>query len=225
MINQLFRINFESNLPAFIVFLALNALLSFIVFNMVFHPLHETAANVFPVIVMWLLVFCLIGGGISLLRHNKEKRTRLYSQLPVTPVQVRAAYWVHASAYAVISSLVLAYAMYNSELMSNGDVVFFSFLNLFHTGVLMAIVSIVTGNTVRIIPEEIRRRTIIYFFLATALTFLLLLSIGFTISFYVHLAEHGSLKWNRLLMGLIVLFATLVAFDIHLFRKRENYLG
>src|SRR5687768_15013626 len=108
MINQLFRTKFESNLTAFIMFLFLNALYGLTLIA-VSRDSHERPATVdfYTWITIWLLLFCLAAGTVSLLRYNKEKSSRLYAQLPVTSLQVRLAYWLNACLYLAISSLML----------------------------------------------------------------------------------------------------------------------
>jgi hypothetical protein len=91
--------------------------------------------------------------------------------------------------------------------------------------VLLAVISILTSNTMRLIPDEIRKRTVIYFFLATFITFLFLLAIGFIVAGYVHVAEGGIVDWSLLTVFVTLLCIGLVALDIYLFGKKDNYLG
>jgi MFS family permease len=225
MINQLFRTKFESNLTAFIVFLFLNALLGLflIVINSDSH-VRPVSEQFFTFISIWLLLFCLVAGALSLLRYNKEKSSRLYAQLPITSLQVRIAYWSHVSLYLCISSLMLLAAMVYAD-KPVPEILLFTVLYFFHAGVLLAVISILTSNTMRLIPDEIRKRTVIYFFLATFITFLFLLAIGFIVAGYVHVAEGGIVDWSLLTVFVTLLCIGLVALDIYLFGKKDNYLG
>jgi hypothetical protein len=225
MINQLFRTKFESNVTAFIVFLALNALLGFIQIAINDdYPDRPETAGYFAGVTAWLLIFCLVAGVLSLLRYNRERSSRLYAQLPVTSLQIRLAYWFHASLYLCISSLVMLIIFY-SDITPLLDLLQFTLLYFSHAGVLLAVISIVTSNTLRLIPDEIRRRTVIYFFLATLITFLFLLAFGFIVAGYIHVQESGTVNWSLLTLLMTLLCAVLVTLDIHLFRNKDNYLG
>jgi hypothetical protein len=227
MINALFRTNVESNAITFIVFLTLNGLMGFILLQGgSMHRADDGTLNVpYASITLWLLLFSFVAAGLALLRHNRERHSRLYAQLPVTPLQVRLAYWCHAALYAGISTLVLALIMLVAGDLPLLDVLLFALLYLCHAGVVMAVLSIVTGNSVQLIPEEIRRRTIVYFFLATFVTFLFLLAIGFVMSWYIYILEGREVDWGLLTLLMAAVCAALVAWDIALFRRRDNYLG
>lgn len=225
MINQLFRTRFESNLTAFIVFLALNALLGFILTVISIEVESSLASSgFFSSVASWLLFFCLAAGGLSLLRYNRERNSRLYAQLPVSPRQVRLAYWCHAGLYLCISSLVLLLVVYYTSVPML-DALLFSLLYFFHAGAWLAAASIVTSNTLRIIPEEVRRRTIVYFLLATLVTFLFLSALGLVVGAYVRVQVDGVENWGLLTLLMAALCAGLVALDIHLFETKDNYLG
>lgn len=225
MINQLCRTKFESNLTAFIVFLFLNALLGLILItiNNDSHP-RPVSADFFVFITIWLLLFCLVARGLSLLRYNKEKSSRLYAQLPVTTLQIRVAYWSHAGLYLCISSLMLLAIMFCAD-KPLLDILLFTLLYLAHAGVLLAVISILASNTLRLIPEEIRKRTVIYFFLATFITFLFLFALGFIVAGYAQVAEGRIVRWPLLTLMMMLFCIGLVTLDINLSRKKTDYLG
>jgi hypothetical protein len=229
MINALFRNQFESNTSSFIVFLALNALLLLLLFNIQVPPpgslQHSHLRSDFAIIVMWLLAFCAVALTMGLLRHNREKRSRLYAQLPVAPRDIRLAYWCLAALYIFISTGLLTLLMWRSGIIAPLDIMVFALLYFFHTGVLLAILAIVAGNNLPLIPEEIRRRTIPYFFMATLLTFLFLFILAALLSFYMHLLEDGAVKWWTLTVIMAGVCASLVTLDVKLFQTKDNYLG
>ncbi|MES2626825.1 MAG: hypothetical protein V4628_16180 [Pseudomonadota bacterium] len=223
MINQLFRTQFESNLTAFIVFLALNTLLGVALLTLNYDD-WATPGEFSVGISFWLLLFCIVAGGLSLLRHNRERSSRLYAQLPVTSLEIRIAHWSHAALYLLISSLMLLLISFYAATTSFTDTLLFTLLHFFHAGALLAIVSIVMSNNLRLIPDEVRKRTIVYFLLATSITFLFLFAIGFIVAGYIHMEKEGIEKWWLLTLIMSVLCAALVTFDIHLFRKKAGYL-
>lgn len=226
MINTLFRTKFESNTTAFIVFLALNGLLGFIVLQSGLHNRALATADLpYGSITLWLLAFSLVAAGLSLLRHNRERSSRLYAQLPVTPVQVRLAYWCHVALYIGISTLLLVLIMLIADALPLLDVLLYALLYLSHAGVVMGVLSIVSGNTLRLIPEEVRRRTIAYFFLAALITFLFLLALGFVVSWYIYVLEGRWVNWAMLTLLMVAGCGSLVVLDIALFRRRDSYLG
>jgi len=225
MVNRLFRTKFESNLTAFIVFIALNALAGFLILLNHASRSRPVSVEFFTWITIWLLIICLVAGALSLLRHNRERNSRLYAQLPVTSLQVRLAYWSHASLYLCISSLMLLLVMFYADGRPLLDIFLYTLLYFSHAGVLLAVISIVTSNTVRLIPEEVRKRTVTYFFLATFITFLFLFAIGFIVAGYINVLEGGMVNWSVLTLLMLLLCAALVTLDIHLFRKKDNYLG
>jgi hypothetical protein len=225
MINQLFRAKFESNLVPFIVFLGLNAMVGFSLLVTSSGPPGSTLGPAaLTTITIWLLIFCFVAGGLSLLRYNREKSIRLYAQLPVTGLQVRVAYWCHASLYLCISSLVLLMTMFYAGSVGALDMLRFTLLYFVHAGVLLAVISIVNSNTLRLIPDEIRRRTVIYFFLATFITCLFLFAIGFIVAGYIRVNEGEVENWTLLTLIMTLLCAGLVALDVQLFRNKDNYL-
>ena len=223
MINQLFRTKFESNLTAFIVFLGLNALLALVLITI--NYASWARPGVFPTeVAFWLVIFCLLAAGLSLLRYNREKSSRLYAQLPVTSLQIRIAYWSHASLYLCISSLMLLSTIFYQKATPVPDALLFTLVYFFHAGVLLAVVSIITSNNLRLIPEEVRKRTIVYFLLATLITVLFLFAIVSLVAGYIRLDQEGVESWPLLTMIMALLCAGLVALDIYLFRKKDNYL-
>lgn len=225
MINQLFRTKFESNLTPFIVFLTLNAAFGLILLSVGSESPHgPSSSEFFAGVCMWLLLFCLVAGGLSLLRYNRERWSRLFTQLPVTSLQIRSTYWVHAGLYLCISALVLLLIMIREGDIPLLSMLRFALLYLFHAGVLLAVISIITSNTLLLIPEEIRKRSVIYFFLATFITFLILFALGFLVAGYIRVSESGVENWTGLTLLMMVLCAGLVTLDIHLFRKKDNYL-
>lgn len=225
MINQLFRTKFESNLTPFIVFLAMNALLGLILISTSSESQgRPVSVHFFTGITIWLLMFCLVAGGLALLRYNRERSSRLYAQLPVTSLQIRLAYWCHASLYLCISSSMLLLIVFYTARIPVLDMLRFTLLYFAHAGVLLAVISIVTSNTLRLIPEEIRKRTVVYFFLSTFITFLFLFAIGFIVAGYMRVHESGAENWSLLTLLMVLLCGGLVILDIHLFRNKDSYL-
>jgi hypothetical protein len=225
MINQLFRAKFESNLVPFIVFLGLNALVGFVLVMMSvdFHITSFGAETITETAVL-LLSFCFVAGGLSLLRYNRERSSRLYAQLPVTSLQVRVAYWCHACLYLCISSLVLLMTMLYAGNVGALDMLRFTLLYFFHAGVLLGAISIVTSNTLRLIPDEVRKSTVVYFFLATFITFLFLVALVFIVVGYIRVTGGGVENWTLLTLIMMLLCVGLVALDIQLFRNKDSYL-
>lgn len=226
MINVLFRTLFESNRSPFIVFLALNGALCFLLLGInADNGGEQPPANAYHFIVFWLLLFCLVAATLAVMRHNREKRCRLYAHLPVSPREVRLAYWCLAALYLFISTGVLTLILLLAGITPFMNVFGFAALYFFHAGLLLAVLSIFTSNDVPLIPEEIRRRTVPYFFMSALLTFLVLFLLGTAVGFYTHLIEDGSAKWP--LLTVIVMFACigLVALDVRLFQRKDNYLG
>jgi hypothetical protein len=225
MLNQLFRTKFESNLSNFIVFLALNAFLGFML-TMECYDSQDSlvSSGFFTGVATWLLVFCFVAGGLALLRYNREKSSRLYAQLPVTSVQVRLAFWLHASLYLCISSLMLLLIMFYALRSPLRDLLQFTLLYFSHAAGLLAVISIVNSNTLRLIPAEIRKRTVVYFFLATFVTFLFLVALGFVVAGYVRVLEGEVENWPLVTLLMTLLCIGLVTLDIELFRKKDNYL-
>lgn len=226
MINKLFRLQFDSNTTPFIVFLALNGFLCFMMLNIRSVNGRTGLAHIdYHIIVIWLLIFCLVAATLALLRHNRERRCRLYAQLPVSPRDIRLAYWCLAGLYLFISTCVLVLVIVLAGITPVMNVFMFAALYFFNAGMLLGILSIVTSNNLPLIPEEIRQRTIPYFFLAALLTFLALFLLGLLVGFYTHLIEDGTAKWP-LLTGLVTLACLgLVALDVRLFQRKDNYLG
>jgi hypothetical protein len=225
MINQLFRTKFESNLTSFSVFLGLNAVLGLLLLGADREPDSLEAAGFYTNVAVWLVVFCLVAGGLSLLRYNRERSSRLYAQLPVTHRQIRVAYWLHAALHLCISSLVLLLAMFFTGGVPVLEVLLFALLYFFHAGVLLAVLSILASNNWRLIPEEVRRNTVLYFFLATLVIFVLVFGLGFIVAGYGRVQQNGVENWPQLTLLMAVLCAGLVALDIHLFGKKDDYLG
>ena len=227
MINQLFRTKFESNLTAFLVFLAMNALLVARVIVRSDDPWWQPESRVLvSESTVWLLMSSAVAAVISLLRYNRERNSRLYAQLPVTSLQVRLSFWAYAALYLCISSLALLFVMLYADTRPFLEMLQVMWLYFSHGMILLAIISIATSSSLRVIPEEIRRRTVAYFFLGTLVTFLILLAITFVITFYDRaIGGRLTIAWWRLTLLMTLMAAGLVALDVHLFRKKDSYLG
>lgn len=223
MINRLFKIMFESNLIAFITFLALNALLTFVV---IMETSHKTVGSgFFGSISAWLIVNSLVAGTLSLLRYNKERHSRLYAQLPVSSLEIRIAHWSHASLYLCISSFLLLVMMLFAGNFAWHELVMFTLLYFCHAGVALAVISIVAGNSMTLIPDEIRKRTIAYFFMATCITFLFLGLLGAVIGTYINVIEAKAVNWTLLTTVMLFLCVGLVCLDLQLFSRKQSYVG
>ncbi|MES2606984.1 MAG: hypothetical protein V4603_18790 [Pseudomonadota bacterium] len=226
MINQLFRTRFESNMAPFIVFLAMNALLGLrLVVRDDDSGWRPESVQSFAEITVWLFICCLVAAAMLLLRHNRERNGRLYAQLPVTSLEIRLSYWCHAGLYLCISSLVLLLAMIFAGAQSVLAMLQFTLLYFVHAGALLAVISIVTSNTLRLIPDEIRKRTVVYFFLATFITFLFMFAIGVVIASYDYVLEGNVQNWSLVTLLTTLVCSALVALDVHLFRRKDNYLN
>ena len=222
MINQLFQTKLVSNLTPFIVFLTLNALLGLILISI--HDDTPPPLGYFSAVIAWLLCFPLAAGGLALLRYNRERHTRLYALLPATSLQVRLAFWCHGCLYLCIASLMLLLVMIFEAQLPVLTLLQFTLLFFSHAGVLLAVISIVTSNTLSLVPKEIRKRTFLYFLLATFITFLFMFGIGLIVAGYIHLNEQGVENWLQLTLLMTLLCAGLVTLDIHLFRHKDSYL-
>lgn len=227
MIIQLIRTRFESNLTAFLVFLSLNALLLMRVITRSDDPWWQPESR--PLVAestVWLLMASVVASVISLLRYNRERNGRLFAQLPVTSVEVRLSFWAHAGLYLCTSSSVLLVVMLYADTRPLLDMLQVTWLYFSHGVTLLAVISIATSSSLRLIPEEIRRRTIVYFFLATLVVSLILFAIGLAITAYDRASE-GRLTtaWPQLTLLMTLLGAGLVALDVQLFRTKDSYIG
>ena len=231
MINKLFRTLFEMNLSPFIVFVALNASMFFLLMSM--HSTFVVDGEVVVVnthtdyhfIVLWLLIFSLVAATLGLIKHNKERRCRLFALLPASPKEIRLAYWCLAALYIFISTCMLVMVMVIGEFTPFMNIFGFGLLYFVNAGMLLAILSIVTSNDLPLIPEEVRRRTIPYFFISALLTFLCLFFMALGVSFYTHLIRDSATKWPMFTGIITLIFIGLVALDVRLFNKKESYLG
>jgi MFS family permease len=227
MINQLFLTKFESNLTAFITFLAMNSLLLLVMLAEMLDgsPIKTDSGLFFAAISLWLTAFCLVAGGIVLLRHNRERHSRLYAQLPVTSLEVRVAHWCHATLYICIASLALLLILSFAGVFSWFEKLRFTLVFFLHAGAGLAAISIVTGNSLPLVPEELRRRTILYFFVCTMITTLFLGGLGLMVGGYISILEAESVNWTLLTVALMVVCGGLTSLDIYLFTKKQSYLG
>lgn len=226
MIHELFRSKFESNLGTFIVFVALHVALGFLLLTISDGRGADALPDRFLAdVTAWLLVFCAAAGVSALLRHNRERRTRLYAQLPVSSLQVRSAAWCHAALYLCISALTLLWITLMVGTWSLLEQLRFALLYFAHAGVLLALWSIVLGNTVSLVPEDIRKRTVLYFFVATAVTFLILFVLGLIVGAYLHVLGTDDLNWTLLTLLMCIGCIGLVLLDVYLFCRKAEYLG
>ena len=141
------------------------------------------------------------------------------------PPAACTAHWALVALHLCISLLVLVLAMLLLDDLPVLDVLQFAVLFLTHGITVMAVLSIALSNSVRLIPDELRRRTIAYFFLATLITFLFLLAIGFTVQGYAYVLNGGVVDWGSLTAVMTLLAAALIALDVRLFSRRDAYLG
>lgn len=225
MINALFRTKFESNILYFGLFLGLNAFFGVILTQIFNEGPRRPEEEGFATIISWLLIIGVLTGGGAMMRHNREKRTRLYAELPVTPRQIRLAYWCLVGLFLFVSTGVFSLILFFSGISTASGLLLNALLYFVHAGTLMGVISIIFNNSVRLIPEEVRRHTVLYFFMAALLTFLTLFALGFLVMLYATFVEHGVVDRTVLTMSLTAACAGLVALDVFLFERKGNYLG
>jgi hypothetical protein len=225
MIGQLVRTKFESNLMSFIVFVALIGA-SGIRYMMIRDTSQDSSAsnNVIILSSAWLMVFCLVAGGISLLRQNRERSSRLYAQLPVSPRQIRMAYWLHASLYAFIAALALLTVVLFAGTKAASDYLLLPPFFFFDICVLLACFSLVTSNISRLISERVRRNTVLYGFVVVLATLVLGNGLAF-ISATVIGQYQGPESLAKYTLTLATVCVAMVALDIYLFGKQDHNLG
>jgi hypothetical protein len=225
MIAQLFRTKFESNLMSFIVFIAL------IAYAGVRYAMTGTAPDVGnpqPELVVMtayavLMMFCLVPGVISLLRKNRERSGRLYAHLPVSPLQLRVAYWLHAGLYfGIAASMLMVFVV----LAGSGAAweYLLPLVFVFHIGTLLACFSLVTSNLSRVLPEFVRRNTILYCVVVAVATVALGAGVALAATTLFGRYE-GPESWPTLAAEIGTACVALVALDIYLFGKTDHSLG
>jgi hypothetical protein len=224
MISQLVRTKFESNLMSFIVFIALIAYagVRYVMTGEVPDAGNPTGDTVLTAYAL-LVVFCMAAGLVSLLRQNRERSTRLYAQLPVSPRQIRVAYWLHASLYPGIAALMLlAFVMSAGSVAASGYL--WPVMLFFHVCLLLACFSLVTSNIARVIPEAVRRITIVYCIVVAVATVGLGASVAFAAVTLIGEYE-GPESLPKLIVTMAIVCVALVALDINSFGKKDHNLG
>lgn len=231
MIAQLVRTKFESNLLSFIVFIALIAAAGARYLMTREPPQGPVTREMFSAAAATLMLCCFVPGIISLLRQNRERSSRLYAQLPVSPRQVRVAYWLHASLYLVIAGVLLQVFLL---VAGTGPAVDFGgrvdyrlvslllFANLY---IWLAGFSLVTSNLSRMVSDKIRRNTVLYCFLVIVATFLIfygLVLAALVLSGQLQNALQDGVQMTPVLVTLSLLCIAMVALDIYLFGKKDH---
>lgn len=252
MIKQLIRTKFESHLTASVFFVIFNlALLGMITLlnedrndrirrtgipnqtaqiqeSLTGGPAVQNymtfQAEVFSIITGWLVGICLVMAGIALLRHSKEKRTRLYMQLPASSREIRLAHWGLAGIYMCVPTLVTAYFIIYIGEASFSNFLLFTILFYFHLGCLIAIATLVMNYWENIIPVQYRHRGLIRFILMAILITAGLPIVALAVSGYVYVAHDGPIYWGLFTLLMALLFFVLVSLDLYLFNRRDNYL-
>lgn len=222
MIAQLVRTRFESNLMSFIVFIAL-----IIAATIRVVATYEGTPSVGPetlqavmIAAAWLALACAAAGIVSLLRQNRERSGRLYAQLPVSPRQIRIAYWLHLSIYPAIVAILLA--LYTRVALDEAIPAEFGlvppgvFLSM---GNWLASLSLVMSNISRVIPESLRRNTVLYCIVVTVATIALGLCAILTTALLAQTNEVDNFPRTVATMGAVC--CVLVLLDIYLYTKKD----
>jgi hypothetical protein len=224
MIAQLVRTKFESNLMSFIVFIALIAYagVKYAITGEVPNAGNPTGDAVLTAYAV-LIMFCLVAGLVSLLRQNRERSGRLYAQLPVSPRQIRMAYWLHASLYPGIAAvMLLVFVLFAGRAAESGYL--WPLMLFIHVCLLLACFSLVTSNISRVIPEAVRRITILYCIVVAVATVGLGGSVAFAAVTLIGEYE-GRESLPKLIVTMAIVCVALVALDIYSFGKKDPNLG
>lgn len=223
MIGQLVRTKFESNLMSFIVFIAMIAAATIRYLMTRDPPQAPLTRELFMPAAAVIVICCFVPGIISLLRQNRERSSRLYAQLPVSPRQIRVAYWLHASLYLGIAAVMLQiFVAFAGTGPTEENYYVISLAVIVSLFIWLAGLSLATSNLSRVISERIRRNTLLYCFIVMVATFLLVYAV-----ILVALAVTGQLGGNagnmpRLLLTMTTVCIAMVALDIYLFGKKDH---
>lgn len=224
MIVQLVRTRFESNLMSFLVFMAL-----IVVAGARFLMTREVPQGPVPPQQIlqagaWLMLCCLAAGLVSLLRQNRERSGRLYAQLPVSPRQARIAYWLHVCLYPGIAALLLhAVIRFGGSEPSVGEARIVPIAFFLATCLWIACFALVTSNIARVIPESVRKNTVLYCVVVTLAT--LVLGGILILTVQALLGEfRGGADFKKTFASLGAVLVVLVMLDVHLFGKNDGSL-
>ena len=222
MIGRLVRTKLESNLISFIVFIALIAAATIRYLMTRELPQGPVTRQMFLAAAAPLTICCFVPGIISLLRQNRERSSRLYAQLPVSPRQIRVAYWLHASLYLVITAVMLEIFV---ALAGTGPAAenyyLLSLALIISLYVWLAGLSLATSNLSRVLSERIRRNTLLYGFIVTVATFLLVYAlILISLAVTGQLGNEGNIP--KLLATMTTVGVAMITLDIYLFGKKDH---
>lgn len=220
MIAQLVRTRFESNLMSFIVFIGLviAATIRLVATQEASPPPATEVIQVLLVPVAWLFLAGAAAGIVSLLRQNRERSGRLYAQLPVSPRQMRIAYWLHLGIYAALVALLLA--LYMRVALDATVPAEFRLvpLGIFLTMCIwLACLSLVMSNITRVIPESVRRNAVLHCIVVAAAT--LVLGFGAILITASLTNEDGDLLRTTAAMATVC--CILIALDIYLYTQKD----
>jgi hypothetical protein len=224
MIGQLVRTKFESNLMSFSVFMGL-----IVVVGIRYLITREVPQGPVPreAIVMaaaTLMLCCLAAGIISLLRQTRERGNRLYAQLPVSARQIRVAYWLHVSLYPGIATMLfLAFVLFAGTEPAPVEYQFMTVGLFFSMCLWLACLALVTSNIARVIPETVRKNTVLYCVVVTMATLMLGYALMLAMAALIGASE-GPADWPKAIIGMAIVCTALVMLDIYLFGKKDRNL-
>ena len=212
MITQLVRTELQSNHFTLVLF----ALFSLPILMITF------AANgpLFPIMIFPLLLYGVMGISIYL-RHSREKRTRLFSQLPVSRQQVCVAGW----SFALLTAAMPACTFLVFVVLDGNRTISQSLPHIL--SLYLAAATLITAIAIAIKPTNLSASVSRYWKWVPAAVVVIFLffwvnSADMGILFFL---EKGQPNWALTLAFLLFLSIGFVLVDIWLHRRADNYLG
>jgi hypothetical protein len=189
--------------------------------------LAATSETANPSIMAALVAFMafVIGGVAVTMRSRRQRRTRLFAQLPATPIEIRAANWIMA-AIGLLVPLVLWLIFFGGNLpvkIDGWQLARFVTLICSLAFITIALISILhtAGSLRRPLNIVVRIATLIAFIAVTQL-FAWFANRGATPPIRV---ADGTPGWPVLLATIVATAVILIAVDIWLDRLADNRLG
>lgn len=152
--------------------------------------------------------------------ESREKRTRLYTQLPVSSYQIRIAEWSFTLLCLLVPAvgLVCTIVYWNNAAVTNMAL---ATITLFiYSGVLLVSLSTILNQ----ISKTKIDRAIGSIYLISALIIVFIFSCFVVIKWF-YIINGGDVNWIVLAPLITVCSASLVTLDLYLYERKDNFLN
>jgi len=210
---KLLLLRLANHQVSFLILAVLNAfILSLVERDFALHgDLHAALTGTVAV----SLLLNLIVTGWCLLVDEREKHTRLYTELPVKKLQVRLSFWCFIFVQLGVTTAVWSWFFMQMAEPPLNVLGLYILLFYFHAGILAAMTVPIVRHLLSFSHSNVLRWI--------AFTSGMLLLLVFAGAAYVAVMESSNPHWGLILVLLVLVLPVLVIIDVYLYLRSKNF--